>query len=99
MLPFTDAEDGGAKPTKPPLERKVSFDDKVSYIDRPSPVGNHVNEADNVVENGHELCKDEESDGYLELLRQASKEEMKVELMVQQKIDERRREDGAQQVI
>ena len=88
-----DGEDH--KATKSPLERKVSFDEKVNYIDRPSSTENLLD--------GNERdaggVQNDANDDYLQLVREPSNEEKEVELKVQQKIEALRKgEDGSQPV-
>ena len=81
--------------SKPPLERKVSFDEKVKYIDRPASTENLLDgNEENVKEKQvtgveNEGVSDEglAGDDYLQLVREPTDEEKQVELKVQQKIE------------
>ena len=93
---------------KPPLERKVSFDDKVSYIDRQSSTENLLDrdeegkKGDPVVgvqNGGATIDEGQQADDYLEVVREPTTEEKEVELKVQQKIEALKRgEEGSQPV-
>ena len=98
-----DEEDNRA--SKPPLERKVSFDDQVSYVDRQSSTENLLNGDDSKTEKHVDGVQndsendEEQPDDYLQLVREPSSEEKEVELKVQQKIDALRKgEEGSQPV-
>ena len=100
-----NAADG--KPGKPTLERKVSFDDKVNYIDRQASTENLVDKDEENkteepvvgVQNGSVTHEEgQQADGYL-VLREATNEEKEVELKVQQKIEATKKgEEGSQPV-
>ena len=81
--------------SKPPLERKVSFDEKVKYIDRPASTENLLDGDEETVKEKqvagveNEGVSDEglAADDYLQLVREPTNEEKQVELKVQQKIE------------
>lgn len=93
---------------KPPLKRKVSFDDKVSYIDRESSTENLLDRDEEgkkgdpivgVQNGGTTIDEGQQADDYLEVVREPTTEEREVELKVQQKIEALKRgEEGSQPV-
>lgn len=101
-----NSETDGSSPN-PSVERKVSFEDKVGYVDRQASTqnlldGDKESKKDDsevgVHNEGETNDEGQQADGYL-VLREATVEEKEVELKVQQKIEALKRGgEGSQPV-
>ena len=100
-------ETDGTSP-KPPVERKVSLDDKVSYVDRQSSAENLLDRDEESIKGdpvvgvhngGSTNDEGQQVDDYLEVVREPTTEEQEIELKVQQKIEALKRGEESSQPV